>query len=77
MPLDARELSQRVKTLTSSLSKNDPPADIIAQLDLLKKEPAPTEEILRVSIPTSCPTVPYKRLHFLAQMGKPPFRIQC
>ncbi|KAI0170668.1 transcription elongation factor S-II [Pestalotiopsis sp. NC0098] len=47
MPLDARELSQRVKTLTSSLSKNDPPADIIAQLELLKKEPAPTEEILR------------------------------
>ncbi|KAF3013481.1 RNA polymerase II elongation factor [Neopestalotiopsis sp. 37M] len=47
MPMDARELSQRVKTLTSSLGKNDPPADIIAQLEMIKKEPAPTEEILR------------------------------
>ncbi|KAK9777438.1 putative Transcription elongation factor S-II [Seiridium cardinale] len=47
MPMDARELSQRIKTLTTSVQKNDPPADILAQLELIKKEPAPTEEILR------------------------------
>ncbi|KAH8196298.1 hypothetical protein TruAng_009546 [Truncatella angustata] len=46
-PFNARELAQRIKTLSSSVGKNDPPADILAQLEQINKEPAPTEEVLR------------------------------
>lgn len=45
--LDAREVANRVKALQGSVGKSDP-ADIVSQIETLKKEVAPSEEILRV-----------------------------
>ncbi|KAI1844840.1 hypothetical protein JX266_009068 [Neoarthrinium moseri] len=47
MPMDARELAQRIKTLQTSVTKNDPPSEVIAQLEAIKRDAAPTEEMLR------------------------------
>ncbi|KAI0126636.1 transcription elongation factor S-II [Xylariales sp. AK1849] len=49
MTMDARELAQRVKALQGSVSKNDPPADILSQLESLKKDASPTEDMLRTT----------------------------
>lgn len=45
--MDAREVANRVKALQGSIAKSDP-ADIMLQIETLKKEVAPTEEMLRV-----------------------------
>lgn len=44
---DARELSQRTKALMTSLNKNEPAASLISQIEAIKKEVVPTEELLR------------------------------
>ncbi|KAK7984137.1 hypothetical protein PG989_011539 [Apiospora arundinis] len=46
--LDAREVANRVKALQGSVGKSDP-ADIVSQIETLKKEVAPSEEILRTT----------------------------
>jgi hypothetical protein len=48
--MDQRELEARVKALTKCVAANEPPSNAIALLDSLKKEAAPTEEMLRVRI---------------------------
>lgn len=45
--MDAREVANRVKALQGSIGKSEP-ADIMSQIETLKKEVAPTEEMLRV-----------------------------
>lgn len=49
--MDQRELAQRIKALQSSLTKNEPASEIMAQMELIKKDSSPTEEMLRVSYP--------------------------
>jgi hypothetical protein len=49
MPMDMREFSQRIKALQSSIAKNDPASEITTQLEHIKKDAAPTEDMLRVS----------------------------
>lgn len=44
-----RELSKRVKAITKAISSNEPSSVIIDIMNILRKEPAPTEELLRVS----------------------------
>ncbi|PHH85594.1 hypothetical protein CDD83_196 [Cordyceps sp. RAO-2017] len=47
--MDQRELESRVKALTKSVAANEPPENAIKLLDLLKKDAAPTEEMLRAT----------------------------
>jgi hypothetical protein len=49
--MDQRDLTQRVKSLQNSTAKNDPPADILSQMEVLKKDVVATEKLLRVGIP--------------------------
>ncbi|KAK8132532.1 hypothetical protein PG999_000705 [Apiospora kogelbergensis] len=46
--MDAREVANRVKALQGSITKSEP-ADILSQIETLKKEVVPTEEILRTT----------------------------
>ncbi|KAK8008936.1 transcription factor S-II- central domain-containing protein [Apiospora marii] len=46
--MDAREVANRVKALQGSIGKSEP-ADIMSQIETLKKEVAPTEEMLRTT----------------------------
>jgi hypothetical protein len=48
--LDQRELEARVKALNKTVAANEPPANALALIELLKKEDAPTEEMLRVRV---------------------------
>lgn len=50
-----RELSKRVKAITKAISSNEPSSVIIDIMNILRKEPAPTEELLRVSSSISFP----------------------
>ncbi len=47
--MNQRELETRIKALHKAQAANEPPANIIALMELLKKEDVPTEEMLRVS----------------------------
>ncbi|PHH78928.1 hypothetical protein CDD82_2756 [Ophiocordyceps australis] len=47
--MDQRELESRVKALTKSVSANEPAENAIRLLESLKKEAAPTEEMLRAT----------------------------
>ncbi|KJZ77447.1 hypothetical protein HIM_03171 [Hirsutella minnesotensis 3608] len=47
--MDQRELESRVKALTKSVAANEPPENAIKLLDMLKKDAAPTEEMLRAT----------------------------
>lgn len=63
--MDQRELESRVKALTKSVAANEPPENAIKLLDMLKKDAAPTEEMLRVS---RCACFPFtKTLSMRAQ----------
>lgn len=53
MPMDERELGQRVKALTKCVAANEPPENAIKLLETLKKDASPTEEMLRVRQITS------------------------
>jgi len=55
--MDAREVANRVKALQGSISKSEP-ADILSQIETLKKEVTPTEEMLRVGHHSSPPASP-------------------
>jgi transcription elongation factor S-II len=48
MPMDERELGQRIKALTKCVAANEPPENAIKLLETLKKDASPTEEMLRV-----------------------------
>ncbi|KAF6820777.1 transcription elongation factor S-II [Colletotrichum musicola] len=45
--MDQRELESSIKQLNKTVQANDPPSSALAILDRLKKEAAPTEEMLR------------------------------
>ncbi|PFH60552.1 hypothetical protein XA68_10795 [Ophiocordyceps unilateralis] len=47
--MDQRELESRIKALTKSVAANEPPENAIKLLDMLKKDAAPTEEMLRAT----------------------------
>lgn len=47
--MDQRELDARIKALNKALNANEPASNIISLLDSIKKDAAPTEEMLRVS----------------------------
>lgn len=47
--MDQRELEARIKALHKATTSNEPSSNIIAMLELLKKDAAPTEDMLRVS----------------------------
>ncbi|KAF5019554.1 hypothetical protein F66182_8427, partial [Fusarium sp. NRRL 66182] len=49
MPMDERELGQRVKALTKCVAANEPSENAIKLLEALKKDAAPTEEQLRAT----------------------------
>lgn len=49
MPMDLREFSQRIKSLQNSIAKNDPSSEILAQLEHIKKDASPTEDMLRAT----------------------------
>ncbi|KAF4955711.1 hypothetical protein FSARC_11772 [Fusarium sarcochroum] len=49
MPMDERELGQRVKALTKCVAANEPPENAIKMLESLKKDASPTEEMLRAT----------------------------
>lgn len=51
--MDDRSLTKRIQTLHKAAAK-EPPSVVLQLLEELKKEPAPTEEQLRVR-PLSCP----------------------
>ena len=46
-----RELAKRVKAITKAVSANEPSSVIIDIMETLRREAAPTEEMLRVSFP--------------------------
>lgn len=46
--MNQRELDARVKALTKCVAANEPAENAIKLLDSLKKDAAPTEEMLRV-----------------------------
>ena len=48
--MDNREFQSRIKTLQGSITKNEPAADIIAQIETIKKDSRPNEDLLRVSL---------------------------
>ncbi|OAA44496.1 transcription elongation factor s-ii [Beauveria brongniartii RCEF 3172] len=45
--MDQRELESRIKALTKSVAANEPPENALRLLESLKKDAAPTEEMLR------------------------------
>lgn len=47
--MDQRELESRIKALTKSVAANEAPENALRLLETLKKDAAPTEEMLRVS----------------------------
>jgi transcription elongation factor S-II len=47
--MDERELNSRIKALNKAVTENEPPTSIMSILNGLKKEAAPSEEMLRVS----------------------------
>ncbi|KAK2683493.1 hypothetical protein RAB80_001439 [Fusarium oxysporum f. sp. vasinfectum] len=49
MPMDERELGQRIKALTKCVATNEPPENAIKLLETLKKDASPTEEMLRAT----------------------------
>ena len=48
--MDSREFQSRIKTLQGSITKNEPAADILAQIETIKKDSRPNEDLLRVSL---------------------------
>jgi transcription elongation factor S-II len=46
--MNQRELDSRVKALTKCVAANEPAENAIKLLETLKKDAAPTEEMLRV-----------------------------
>ncbi len=46
--MDQRELESRIKALTKSVNAKEAPENALRLLDSLKKDAAPTEEMLRV-----------------------------
>lgn len=46
--MDQRELESQVKQLTKCISANEAPENALRILEILKKDAAPTEEMLRV-----------------------------
>lgn len=46
--MDQRELDSRIKALTKSVAANEAPENALRLLESLKKDAAPTEEMLRV-----------------------------
>lgn len=51
--MDQRELDARIKSLSKALVANEPPPSIIAILENIKRDAAPTEEMLRVGCASS------------------------
>ncbi|KAF4818693.1 Transcription elongation factor S-II [Colletotrichum siamense] len=49
MTMDQRELESSIKQLNKTVQANDPPSSALALLERLKKEAAPTEEMLRAT----------------------------
>lgn len=49
--MDDRELAKRVKSLSKAVANSEPTSTIISMMDSLRKDSAPTEEMLRVSLP--------------------------
>ncbi|KAM0556668.1 hypothetical protein ACHAPJ_005726 [Fusarium lateritium] len=49
MPMDERELGQRVKALTKCVAANEPAENAIKMLKSLKDDASPTEEMLRAT----------------------------
>ncbi|RYP07826.1 hypothetical protein DL764_002281 [Monosporascus ibericus] len=47
--MNQRELETRIKALHKAQASNEPPANIIALMEILKKEDVPTEEMLRTT----------------------------
>lgn len=45
--MDERELAQRIKALSKAVSANEPAHSIVSLMETLKKEAAPTEDMLR------------------------------
>ena len=52
--MDHRELETRVKALNKTVNANEPPENAMRLLDSLKKDAAPTEEMLRVCARLRC-----------------------
>lgn len=52
--MDNREFQSRIKTLQGSITKNEPAADILAQIETIKKDSRPNEDLLRVSQLSFC-----------------------
>lgn len=52
--MDQRELESCIKQLNKVVQANEPPATALALLERLKKEAAPTEEMLRVRCGLHC-----------------------
>ena len=52
--MDHRELEARVKALNKTVNANEPPENAMRLLDSLKKDAAPTEEMLRVCACLRC-----------------------
>lgn len=46
--MDQRELESRIKALTKSVNAKEAPENALRLLESLKKDAAPTEEMLRV-----------------------------
>lgn len=47
--MDNREFQSRIKTLQGSITKNEPAADILAQIETIKKDSRPNEDLLRTT----------------------------
>ncbi|KAJ6787946.1 hypothetical protein PWT90_03763 [Aphanocladium album] len=71
--MDQRELESRIKALTKSVAANEPAENALRLLDSLKKDAAPTEEMLRwQSVASGRATLHVCRLRFFA----PPWQRQ-
>lgn len=46
--MDQRELETTIRALNKTVAANEPPESALSLLERLKKEAAPTEEMLRV-----------------------------
>lgn len=47
--MNEKELADKVKTLTKAVQSNEPASTIIMMIEAIKREPAPSEALLRVS----------------------------
>lgn len=56
--MDAKELGEHIKTLQKALQAKEPSANVIGIMEKLKKEVAPTEELLRVRPFVMCHSIP-------------------